>query len=187
MTKEASAISCIRPIAVDRRASRVESLYREHYALVYRLALRYGGGSGSWAEDVTQEVFLRLFETLSRLEEREGFDAWLYRVTTNICLNRLRAQRIRESTPWRWVVGRKARGDTDPESMTAVREELAQAWSLLQQLPPKERVAFSMRYIDGKQQGEIADILGHSKGYVCKLIKRAQARVKAAGWEVDLG
>ena len=66
------------------------------------------------------------------------------------------------------------------------REELAHAWRVVEALPPKERVAFCMHHLDGKRQIEIAATLGHSKGYVCKLLKRAEARVRERGWEIDV-
>lgn len=168
---------------VESRTERVEALYRAHHDLVYRLALRYGGDH-AWAEDLTHEVFLRLFDVIDDLEPREGLEGWFYRVTSNRCLNRLRAERLRKSAPVRWLLGRRAHHPDDPEEVTAARQGLTRAQAALAALPPKERVAFSMHYLDGKQQIEIAQMLGHSKGYVSKLIARAEARVRAAGWEV---
>jgi RNA polymerase sigma-70 factor (ECF subfamily) len=169
----------------ESRTARVERLYREHRELVYKLALRYGGGNTAWAEDVTQEVFVRLFDVVMGLEPRDTLAGWFYRVTTNRCLNRLRRERFR-SSPWiRWLVRRSESADVDPERRVVVRDQLEQAWDVVQTLSPKERVAFCMHYVDGKRQVEIAAILGHSKGYVCKLLKRAEARVRAAGWEVE--
>lgn len=167
------------------RAARVEDLYVRHRDFVYRLALRYGGGSRAWAEDVTQEVFVRLLDYVEDLEDREGMEGWFYRVTTNRCLNRLRRERVRSAAPVRWLLGSRQSEPVDPERVTTVRQELAQAWSVIESLPPKERVAFCMHFVDGKRQTEIAELLGHSKGYVCKLIKRAQARVRELGWEVE--
>ncbi len=180
-----SAVSLDATRTAEGRAERVEALYRRHRELVYRLAMRYSGGNPSWAEDLTQEVFLRLFDVIDDLEQRDGLEAWFYRVTSNRCLNRLRAERLRNSAPVRWLLGRRNAEPQDPERVAAARQELSHAWDALQTLPPKERVAFSMHYVDGKKQTEIADILGHSKGYVCKLIKRAEARVRAGGWEVQ--
>lgn len=169
---------------VGDKADRVEYLYHRYRDLVYRLALRYGG-SAAWAEDVTQEVFIRLFDVVDDLEVLEGLDSWFYRVTSNRCLNRLRRERLRNSGPVRWLLGRRAPEPIDPERLTSVRQELARAWSTLDQLGPKEKVAFCMYYLDGKRQSEIAQMLGHSKGYVCKLIKRAETRVREQGWEVE--
>lgn len=172
---------------VVSRTERVEALYVEHREFVYRLALRYGSGSHAWAEDVAQEVFLRLFDVLDSLEERDGLggmEPWFYRVTTNRCLNRLRAERLRNAAPVRWLLGRRNTDPRDPERVTAARQGLEQASAVMASLPPKERVAFSMHVLDGKKQIEIAEVLGHSKGYVSKLIARAEERVRAAGWEL---
>lgn len=166
---------------------RVEALYVQHREFVYRLALRYGGGSHAWAEDVTQEVFLRLFDVLAQLEDDRAMEPWFYRVTTNRCLNRLRSERLRNSAPVRWLLGRRNEDGRNPERVTAARQGLEQAGAVLASLPPKERVAFSMHVLDGKKQTEIAEVLGHSKGYVSKLIARAEERVRAAGWEVPHG
>lgn len=163
----------------------VEALYRRYHSLVYRLALRYGRGDAAWAEDVTQEVFIRLFDVVDRLSERDGLEGWFYRVTTNRCLNRLRRERVRNAAPVRWLLGDRAPVPVDPERHATARQGLAQAWAVLDELPPKERVAFCMVHVDGKTLVEIGGVLGHSKGYVCKLVKRAEARVREAGWAVD--
>jgi RNA polymerase sigma-70 factor (ECF subfamily) len=169
---------------VPTRAERVETLYIRHREFVYRLALRYGGGSQAWAEDITQEVFIRLLDHVDDLEDRDGLEGWFYRVTTNRCLNRLRRERIRNAAPVRWLLGNRAPCPVDPERVTTARQELARAFGAVETLPPKERIAFYMHYVDGKKQTEIAECLGHSKGYVCKLIKRAKSRVQELGWEV---
>ena len=188
MTEPLTTADTLAP-AVASRTERVEALYLEHRDFVYRLALRYGGGSHAWAEDVTQEVFLRLFDVVAELRDEgspAALEPWFYRVTTNRCLNRLRAERLRDSAPVRWLLGRRAedRNSRDPERVTAAREGLEQAGAVLASLPPKERVAFSMHVLDGKKQIEIAELLGHSKGYVSKLIARAEDRIRSAGWEV---
>jgi RNA polymerase sigma-70 factor (ECF subfamily) len=177
-------IPVARPRVQASVATRVDALYRRYHPLVYRLALRYGHGDHAWAEDVMQEVFIGLFDVIDRLDERDGLEPWFYRVTTNRCLNRLRSRRVRQSAPIRWLLGDKAPAPVDPERLAAARQGLAQCWRALDRLSPKERVAFCMYHLDGKRQSEIGEVLGHTKGYVCKLIKRAEARVRDAGWEV---
>jgi RNA polymerase sigma-70 factor (ECF subfamily) len=169
------------------RTLEVDTLYRRYHGMVYRLALRYGRGDSAWAEDLTQEVFLRLFDVIERLEEGDGLEGWFYRVTTNRCLNRLRRERVRNAAPVRWLLGEKARPPVDPERLTAARQGLSQAWAVLDELSPKERVAFCMYHVDGKTLAQIGEVLGHTKGYVCKLVKRAEARVRELGWEVEHG
>jgi RNA polymerase sigma-70 factor (ECF subfamily) len=62
-------------------------------------------------------------------------------------------------------------------------EELQAVASTLEQLPPLERVVLVMRQLEGMSQQEIAATLNLSKGYVSKLVHRAIARIRAAGWE----
>src|SRR5687768_11994220 len=70
-----------------------EACYQEHRQRVYRWALRYGGGKPSWAEDLTQDVFLKLLESLPHLVGHDDVGGWLYRVTANLALTRLRTEK----------------------------------------------------------------------------------------------
>jgi RNA polymerase sigma-70 factor, ECF subfamily len=159
-------------------------LYEKYRAGVLRLALRYGAGRVGWAEDVTQDVFVSLLVNmpdLSRVEELEGY---FYRLTTRRCLNRLRHERVANSAPVRWLLSSLGRTPQTPEMRALVNAQLRQVGEALERLPPKERVAVSMHYIDHKTQQEIAELLGHSKGYVNKLLKRAVRRLRESGVEV---
>jgi RNA polymerase sigma-70 factor (ECF subfamily) len=168
-------------------ASEVSDLYRKHQRLVFHLGLRYGQGNVAWAEDVTQEVFLSLFKVIHTLRDTSDMEGWLYRATTNRCLNRLRRDRFLALAPVRWLLGEQQPPPSPPESLAIARDDLRRVLDAMNALDPKERVAFAMYYLDGKEQEEIGQVLGHTKGYVCKLIQRAVSRVRALGWEVDGG
>ncbi len=73
---------------------RVEILYRTHGGLVYRRALRMLGDPDA-AEAAVQEVFVRVLRRLDRYREEERVQHWLFRITTNYCLDqrRIRARR----------------------------------------------------------------------------------------------
>ncbi len=144
--------------------------------MVFRLALRYGGDR-SWAEDVTQEVFLLAFSHIDELAEVNNPAGWLYRVTTRRCLNRLRGQQLRASAPVRWALRERLPEPNTPEELGIHRQELARLFARLEMLPPKQRVCFWMYHVDGKSVVEIGEVLGHSKGYVSKLIDRAKQAV----------
>src|SRR5262249_21230453 len=139
--------------------------YRED---VFHLALCYGRGDIAWAEDVTQDVFLRLFRSPKTLYDHESLSGWFYRVTTNRCLNRLRADAVRQSAPVKWFVGRKPLHEGTPEVIAMAKDELERAFDAVNALPIKERLAFFMHHVDGADQVEVARILGHLKGYVSK-------------------
>ncbi|MCH9680901.1 MAG: sigma-70 family RNA polymerase sigma factor [Deltaproteobacteria bacterium] len=168
----------------EAKSARVASLYRQHRDQVYRLALRYGRGDRTWAEDITQDVFVSLCKVVDRLDDDEALKGWFYRVATNRCLSRLRRETVANAPAVRWLLGRAARLPPDPETLTTERRDLQRVNEMLSTLPPKQRIAFCMYRLDGKEQADIGEILGFSKSYVCKLIKRAEASIRAAGWEV---
>lgn len=169
---------------VDARA-RVQSLYRRHRDDVYRIALRYARGNPDWAEDVTQDVFVALCRNVERLDELDDLAKWFYRVTHNCCLTRLRRSATREAFSIRWLL-RAPRSD-DGERHVVNRVGLGEVLSALDSLEPRQRLAFCMHHLDGLGQAEIGEVLGCSKGQVCKLIKRATASLEGAGWEVPHG
>lgn len=170
--------------SVGATATRVAGLYRQHRDQVYRLAMRYGRGDRTWAEDVTQDVFVSLCKVIDRLEDDEALKGWFYRVATNRCLSRLRREAVANAPAVRWLLGRAAQVPENPEAQAAERRDLRRVDAMLDSLPPKQRIAFCMYRLDGKEQAEIGEILGFSKSYVCKLIKRAEASIREAGWEV---
>src|SRR5262245_28442646 len=80
------ALASIDPASVAARVD-IRDAYERHRHDVFRLALRYGAGRRAWAEDVTQEVFVRLMEIVDRLDAPSDLGAWLYRVTANHCVS----------------------------------------------------------------------------------------------------
>jgi RNA polymerase sigma-70 factor (ECF subfamily) len=160
-------------------------LYARYHRQVFHLALRYGQGDVAWAEDLTQDIFLALMRLPRPLLARESLSGWFYRVATNRCLNAIRKEKFLLSKPVRWLLGSSFSNERTPESLAIARDDLSQALQSVDALPPKERVVFFMVHVDGKEQGEAARVLGYSKGYVSKLLKRAEQRLAAAGWKVE--
>ena len=157
-------------------ATALERIYGRHCDDVYRIALRYGGGRREWAEDVVQDVFLVLAGKLASLDDHDALMGWLYRTTTRRCLNRLESERFRELFP-QWLQHLGLHEPSQPDAIVAARGEVDRALAALAKLPPKERVAFAMYRLDERPVLEIARTIGHSKGYVSKLITRAEARL----------
>lgn len=159
-------------------AALVDRLYRRHHAAVFRLALRYGLGDESWAEDVVQDVFIKVLDRLDRIDDHEHLDAWLYRVTTNHCLRKLRRERLWGVEIVRRLLAGGAGAVAPLEGQVFARRELERTREALARLPARERVVLSMCHLDGKSQREVCEILGLSKGYVSKLLARALARLQ---------
>jgi RNA polymerase sigma-70 factor, ECF subfamily len=154
-------------------SERLSALYQLHAPMVFRLALRYGKDR-SWAEDITQDVFLQAFAHIDELAEVQNPGGWLYRVTTRRCLNRLRGQALRASAPVRFALQERAPQPNTAEELGIHKQRLARLFAQLERLPPKMQICFWMYHVDEKDQVEIGEILGHSKGYISKLLKRAK-------------
>ncbi|MBL8910294.1 MAG: sigma-70 family RNA polymerase sigma factor [Archangium sp.] len=168
-------------LSVGREPVTFDALYRAHRDRVYRWAVRFAAGRTAWAEDVTHDVFLQLHRHLHRLDT-DDLGAWLYRVTANQALARLR----HESS---WVTRiLKVFSANDPvqqpDEALERRDDASLAMAALEKLPPKERMCVSMHVLDELSQREIARTLGMSEGYVSKLLTRAWDRLRADGWEV---
>lgn len=156
---------------------------------MFHHCLRLGGGNVAWAEDAVQDVFVKLLEKLDQLAEPDDLGGWIYRVTANTCMTRLK----REGSVWGRVrqalmAGESSRGAGDtPERKVELRQGARAALQALARLPARERVVFSMRYMDGLSQRDIAAAVSLSEGYVSKLLDRARHRLQRQGWEAPHG
>lgn len=166
----------------NRTWSTFEDCYAAHRDLVYRLCLRYAGGRLGFAEDVTQEVFIRLFENFAKLDREEPLESWLYAVASRLCISRLRRDRSLRG----WLV-RVFHGEQNSAPSAAQlferNEAVSAVMTAIDRLPPRQRVALCMRAFDGKSQREIARILRVSEGYVSRLLSMARGTLAAAGWD----
>ncbi|MEC9398965.1 MAG: sigma-70 family RNA polymerase sigma factor [Myxococcota bacterium] len=168
---------------VPDREAHICALYDANYERIYRIGLRYGGGRQDWAEDIIQEVFITMVDHLDTLKEGVDPGPWLARVATNKCLNKLRRESRWNALLPSWARTHQQQSyNLDPELLADARQSVRRAYELIQDLPPKERAAFFMHRLDGMTQEEVGEQLGHTKGYVNKLIKRAEQRLLDAGW-----
>jgi RNA polymerase sigma-70 factor (ECF subfamily) len=163
----------------------LEECYATHRAFVFHRCLRYGAGDIAFAEEVTQDVFVKLLEHLPHLRDAHDLGGWLNRVTANVAISRLRRERSflgKVRTLWATA----DRADTDTARHVVERKQLAgHVLDALRTLPPRERVIVCMKVLDDASQREIARALDVSEGYVSKLLQRSLQRLAAAGWEVD--
>lgn len=131
-------------------------------------------GDVAEAEDVAQEVFLTLWQRAAAIEVPErGVGAWLYRVTANRCLDRLRARRPAsadglETVP---VAPRQEQGLQERDMGRAV--DLA-----LQRLPERQRLAITLCHFDERPMAEAGEIMGVSVEAVESLLARARRSLK---------
>ena len=169
------------PVSDEGRA--FDAIYAAYRERVFRWALRYGGGKVQWAEDLTHDVFLKAFERMGKLRDTDDLGGWLYRVTANLAISRIRREQGIFSRIARLYAGGRDEVASPADATYFAKEEAAAVTAALQSLPARERIALCMLVLDGKKQREIAHDLGISEGYVTKLIQRAWVRLRAAGWD----
>jgi RNA polymerase sigma-70 factor (ECF subfamily) len=155
----------------DARA--FEALYRRHAAGIHGFALRLTGRR-SEAEELTQEVFVRAWESRSRFEGPEHLANWLRRVTVNEWINRLRRH---DPAPF---AEREEDGTTiepagPPTAAPAVRLDLERA---IAALPPRLRAVLLLFDLYGLRHEEIADQLEITPGASKVQLHRARRRLQ---------
>jgi len=128
-------------------------------------------GSTSDAEDVTQEVFVRLLRNRKKHRRKARFRTWLYRVTVNILTDQLRrSKRLRFFSE----VPDTAQVDSAETSLT-----LEQALTLINQLPTRQREVVLLRQFEGFSTLETAELLNISDGAVKSHLHRGLRQLRA--------
>jgi RNA polymerase sigma factor (sigma-70 family) len=156
-----------------------EEVVREHSARVYRLAYRLTGNSHD-AEDLTQEVFVRVFRSLPSYTPGT-FEGWLHRITTNLFLDiTRRKQRIRFEGLGEETAAKLRGAEPTPSQAFDDRHLDHDIAAALADLPPEYRAAVVLCDIEGLTYEEIADALDVKLGTVRSRIHRGRAQLRAA-------
>lgn len=153
----------------DREAFRL--LFEGYKDKVYSVALYFFGGDEALASDVTQQVFLKLFTRIGQFRRESEFSTWLYRLTTNACIDeQRRRKKFDPMTDALTATLPRARGSA--EDRLARREVRDELQSAIAALKPKLRIAILLKYFEELSYAEIADALGCSQGTVASRINR---------------
>jgi len=151
-----------------------ERLMRQHERLVLATAWRLLGNLED-AQDAAQEVFLKLYRNLAKVEASGSLTSWLYRVTVNLCHDHRRRRPVTESLD-QWE-GIAATGAGPQEEMTGAERRRVLDLSL-RRLSKKERAALVLRDLEGLSTSEVARILGSSEATVRSQISKARLKMK---------
>lgn len=156
-----------------------EALMRRHERRVAGLALRFLGHRED-ARDAAQEVFLRLFKNLHRLDPERPLEAWLVTVTVNVCRDTARRHGRRSSLEGEAPSLDRADPDPtlDPERRLDGARRLDALRRSLDQLSDNERTALLLRDVEGLPSREVAAVLGTSVGTVRSHICHARLKLR---------
>lgn len=136
-----------------------EALVRRKTSKVYGLCYRIIGNAED-AKDISQLVFLKLWENLSKYDAQYAFDTWLYRMVTNVAIDFMRNRQSRENAVNSNL--RLVKTAADPEQTVAVsRKEVESVFdAVTTALSPKQKAIFVMSEVEDLRSSEIAKILG---------------------------
>jgi len=154
-------------LAAAGDAKAFERLYHRHVARVHSLARRMIGTD--LADEVTQDVFVRVWEKLGSFRGEAAFGTWLHRVAINVILGRRKQLGIRRE---RFVDGDKAIGKLSSNPIgaeTAIDFEAA-----MELLPDGAQQVFVLHDVEGYKHGEIAGIMGITSGTSKSQLHRAR-------------
>ena len=181
MTREQEAAVIQAVLGGDVNA--FEKLVKEYEKNVYNLALRMTGNSED-AADMSQEAFIKAYNSITSFRGDSKFSVWLYRIVSNVCLDFLRSRNRKQT------VSLSVENDDGEDVELDIADETQSPELLLDRsmtrdavrrglaaLPPDHREILLLREIQGLSYEEIADVLGLEEGTVKSRIFRARKKL----------
>jgi RNA polymerase sigma-70 factor (ECF subfamily) len=146
-----------------------EQIFRVYRNPVFRLAYRFTGNRDD-AEDLTQEIFLKVFENIGSFRYESSFATWLYRIAVNTCMNFQRDKKPAESLGVTDDLG----SSVSPEAICERGELQRKIEAEIASLPSPLKIAFLLVVVEGMTYREASEILGLSVDALRMRVSRAR-------------
>jgi RNA polymerase sigma-70 factor (ECF subfamily) len=163
--------------------SAFQSLVERHRSMVYRVAFQFAGNHHD-AEDIAQEVFIKVYRSLDRFRQDAQLSSWMYRIVMNACIDHRRRHAPAGAAPFGEEAEQKmlnTREERPGPEDRAYAGELGQVLeSEIGRLPKGQRIVFVMRHHQGMKLCEIAKALGLAEGTVKRQLHAAVHRLRQA-------
>lgn len=140
---------------MKEREIKFKEAYETNYPKVMRLCLGYVGGDREIADDIVQEVFIRVWENLETFREESSIDTWIYRIAVNTCLGQLRKRK----KEMRGYDMNRATEEPDVDSERNRERMMNQLYNCINTLTETNKAIILME-LEGLPQKEIADVMG---------------------------
>lgn len=162
-----------------------ETLIEAYQKKIFNLAFRMIGNYDD-AGDLAQEALIRVYKSIAGFKEQSSFSTWVYRITTNVCLDEIRKRKNKkvlsldeEIQVEDGEMQRQIESDDPLPDEVFEREELRQIINkAIETLPEEQRTVIMLRDLQGLSYDEIADILDCPGGTVKSRINRARQALK---------
>lgn len=152
----------------DRKA--MEEIYSDYKSSLFNLTYRYTRDLSS-AEDLLQDIFIKIFTRISKLRSPEAFNAWVYRTAINTCISSIRKSGRGKHIP----LNEMDKPDKAEADNIHIRLDMEKAVSIL---PPKQKAVFLLHDVQGFTHGEIAQIMKWSEGTSKSQLFRARMKIR---------
>lgn len=140
---------------MNKAEERFKVLYTEHYPKIMRLCMGYVAGDQEAAKDLTQEIFIKIWENLESFRNESSISTWIYRISVNTCLSKLRNRKKSSNTLDMAVLP-----DIMEEHQDREREQqLEQLYQCIHNLSATNR-SIILLVLEGLPQIEISEIIG---------------------------
>ena len=175
------------PVSIDETIQRAgegdqsawDTIVRTYWRKVFNVAYRFVGTYDE-AEDLTQDIFLKVFRSLATFDRRANFQTWLISVSRNLCIDRYRSGRREREVFAREVDAATVQAESSgpsPQARVETQDRVALLREALRGLSPALRTAVLMRDIHELSYHEIAQKLGIAEGTVKSRINRGRAEL----------
>lgn len=154
------------------RDKRYKALFNAHYPKVMRLCLGYVAGDQDVAKDLTQEIFIKIWENLESFRNESSISTWIYRISVNTCLSKLRARKKNYGTIAIAEVPEIVEEYSDIEK----ENQLVQMYDCIQKLSETNR-AIILLVLEGLPQNEISEIIGIKHDAIRTRIHRIKSQL----------
>jgi len=159
----------------------IEAYQKKIFNFAYRMIGNYDD-----AADLAQEALIRIFKSIGGFKEQSSFSTWIYRITTNVCLDEIRKRKNKKEYSLDEEVqvddGQLKRQvmseDPGPDDIVEREELRSIVINAIDKLPKEQRIVITLRDIQGLSYDEIAQVLDCPDGTVKSRISRARQALK---------
>lgn len=159
------------------------SLYEQYNILVYNVALNYLQNTED-AEEITQDVFVQLHQSLSTFKNESTLKTWIYKITINKCLDFIKHKNSKKRF---FIFGQKSNNESEMQNISNFehpgillenKEKAAILFGVINELSENQKTAFILSKLDGMSNPEISEIMEVSISSIESLIFRAKGTLK---------
>lgn len=146
-------------------------IYEQHHARVFKMCKAYFKGDEHTANDIVQEIFVKIWQHLDTFRNESLISTWIYRITVNCCLLHTRKLSVKKE-----IIVEKVHDTEEQEYNPLVEEQLQKMYVCIGQLVETDRLIITM-ILEGMRYDEIADIMGISSDTLRVKIHRIKKKL----------